>query len=240
MVVPDPNHVAAVTAPDSGTVVRTQAEGHVRHGQVLAVIGRASGRSSGVSVAARHDGAWRPRRQQGQLVWRNDTLGVIEEHGFLLAVGAVNDIESGAIHRGDPASVALADATGPARSGRVEWVRRPGTAYRYLAEVAVEFRVPHGPASGRPALATVVVRPSDPGDSLAAVPAAAVVQLAPGPAVFVPVGHDVYEVRWVSTALTVSGLATVRDGLERDTLVVASGLSRLAAAARDSLARRRR
>ena|SRR2546425_1146398 len=89
-----------------------------------------------------------------------------------------------------------------------------------------------------PVLSPVVVTPSGPGDSLAAVPPSAVVQLPLGPAVFVPLDSGRYDVRWVVTGPTVHGKLLVREGVRVRTSVVAQGLATLAEAARDSLARR--
>jgi hypothetical protein len=168
-----------------------------------------------------------------------DTLGFLEEHGFWLAVGSVSDIEAAVVHRDDPAVVLLdgdTDSQHHGRPARVEWVRRAGSS-AYSLDVAVEFRAPEA-AFARGGFATVVVTPSGPGDSLAAVPASAVVHLPPGSAVFVPVGTSRYQARWVATGPTAHGKVVVREGLSVGTSVVAHGLAALVEAARDSLARR--
>lgn len=73
---------------------------------------------------------------------------------------------------------------------------------------------------------------------MAAVPASSVVQLPLGPAVFVPVGSGIYDVRWVLIGPSVDGMIVVREGVRPGTSVVAHGLAGLVEAARDSLARR--
>jgi hypothetical protein len=237
LVRPDPNHVTPVSSPVSGVIVRVRPEGHAHRRDVLAVVGagsRVAGRD--VPIALERDGIWHPRRQARQVVLQGDTLGVLEEHGYWLAVGTVSDVEYRAIHPGDPASVEVAPDSHAARPGKVEWVRPPWTESPYSADIAVEFRAPEsrvhewGPA-------TVAVT-AGPGDTVAAVPASSVVQLPPGPAVFVPVGTNRYEVRWISTGRSERGLTVVRDGVSPGTSVVAGGLVGLVEAARDSLARR--
>jgi hypothetical protein len=103
--------------------------------------------------------------------------------------------------------------------------------------VAVEFRAPEGAFDSQPGPVTVIVTPGS-DDSVAAVPASAVVQLQPGPAVFVPLGLGRYELRWVLTGPSVGDRIVVREGVTIGTSVVARGLARLLEAARDSVARR--
>jgi len=239
LVQPDPNHLSPVAAPVSGVLLHIQAERHARRGETLAVVGQGSevaGRE--VAVVGKQVGAWKPRRRQGQVVWQDDTLGLLEEDSYWLAVGTVSDLESGVIHADDPASVQLGTDRHAARPGRVEWVRRPGGGSPYSVDVAVEFRGTERSPVDQSGAVTVVVSPAHPQDTLAAVPATAVVQLPPGEAVFVPVGNGVYSVRWVSTGPSVAGLVVVREGVSPGMSVVARGLVGLVEAARDSLARR--
>ena len=79
---------------------------------------------------------------------------------------------------------------------------------------------------------------SGPGDSLAALPASAVVQLPLAPAVFVSMGPYRYDVRWIATGPTVHGKVVVREGVRPGASVVAHGLAALVQAAWDSLERR--
>jgi hypothetical protein len=238
---PDPNHVSPVVAPFTGVVIRIAEERHARRGETLAVMSQGSeGAGREVVVRGTQDGTWRTRRQPRQIVWQDDTIGYIEEQGFLLAVGAVGDIDAALVHRDDPALVLFegeTDAKHHGRPARVEWVRRAGQS-SYTWEVAVEFRAPEQ-AYARGGSATVVVTPSDPGDSLAAVPASAVVHLPLGPAVFVPLAQGRYGVRWVSTGPSLDGKVVVRDGVRAGTSVVAHGLAALLEAAQDSLTVRR-
>ena len=235
----DPNHLLPALAPVTGVLIRIAEGRHARRGETLAVMGQGSeGDGREVGIRAANDGTWRPRRQPRQIVWQDDTLGYIEEHGFWLAVGAVSEMEAALVHRDDPAVVLLegeTDAKHHGRPARVEWVRAARPYYRW--EVAVDFRASEQ-AFGRGGFATVVVIPSGPGDSLAAVPASAVVHLPLGPAVFVPAGTGRYEVRWVATGPSVHGKVVVREGVKAGTSVVAHGLAALAEAAQDSLARR--
>ncbi|MGH2607950.1 MAG: hypothetical protein ACRDHF_02570 [Tepidiformaceae bacterium] len=219
-------------------IVRIRPEGHTRPHEVLAVVSQGSweaGRE--VPIAVERDGLWHPRRQPRQLVWQNDTLGVLEEHGYWLAVGTVSDVEFRAIHPGDPASVQVAPDRHAARPGKVEWVRPPWHESPYSADIAVEFRAPETSRANEWGSITVAVT-AGPGDTVAAVPASSVVQLPPGPAVFVPIGNGVYEVRWISTGPSAHGLIIVRQGVSPGTSVVARGLVHLVEAARDSLAAR--
>jgi Cu(I)/Ag(I) efflux system membrane fusion protein len=84
---------------------------------------------------------------------------------------------------------------------------------------------------------TVIVRPSGAEDSLATVPAAAVVQLPPGTAVFTPLGAGRYAVKWVVAGPAENGKIVVREGVRRGESVVIQGLVPLVQAARDSLDR---
>lgn len=232
---PDPNHVTPLLAPVSGLLIRIADEHHVRGGETLAAMVQGSG-AAGLEVPVRgtNDGMWRPRHQPWQTVWQHDTIGVVEEHRYMLAVGTVSDIDARVIHEDDPAAVLFNGDKHHSQAGRVEWVRYPGPS-PYSAHVAVDFRGPEeGFARGTPV--TVIVTPTGPGDSLAAVPASAVVRLPPGHAVFVPVGTGRYEVRWVATGPSVGRMAIVREGVKPGTSIVAHGLAGLVEAARDSLA----
>ena len=122
------------------------------------------------------------------------------------------------------------------RRGKIEWVRR-GAISPYSADVAVEFRAPEGAFDSQPGPVSVIVTPGS-DDSVTAVPASSVVQLPPGPAVFVPLGLGRYEVRWVLTGPSLGGKVVVREGVAIGTSVVAHGLARLVEAARDSVERR--
>jgi hypothetical protein len=235
---PDPNHVTPVSSPVSGLIVRIRPEGHANRHDVLAVVGAGS-REAGrdVPVAVERDGSWHPRRQPRQIVWQNDTLGTLEEHGYWLAVGTVSDVEYRAIHPGDPASVQVASDRNIARPGKVEWVRPPWTESPYSADIAVEFRASEASRADEWDPVTVAVT-AGPGDTVAAVPASSVAQLPLGPVVFVPVGNGLYDVRWISTGPSVGAMVVVREGVRPGTSVVAHGLAGLVEAARDSLTRR--
>jgi len=115
-------------------------------------------------------------------------------------------------------------------------VRRPDLQHLFSSEVAVDFRVPKGPY-GRGGPVNVTVRPTGREDSIAAVPAAAVVQLPIGTAVFIRLGPALYEVQWVVGGLAERGMIPVREGVKPGTLVVRQGLAALVSAARDSLDR---
>jgi hypothetical protein len=233
----DPNHVSPVAAPAAGILVRVHTRGAVRRGDTLAVIGQGSqvvGRL--LTVPARRAGSWEPRRQQSQLVWQDDTIGWLEEDEYWLAVGAVSDIEAGPIDPGDPAAIHIDGDEVPWRPVRIEWVKPPGTEHPYSAEIAVRFRAPTRLIHRAPVAAIVVKAGSE--DTTVALRASAVVQLPLGAAVFVPVGSNLYAVRWVTPGPSRSGLVVVRHGIEPGTTVVSSGLGALLAAARESLAQR--
>ena len=235
---PDPNHVVPVFAPVTGVIIRITGAHQVQQGETLAVMGPTAGRKE-VAVRAVSTGSWRSRSAAGQSLWQNDTLGVLEESGYLWAVGAVNEGEARLVHRDDPATVRIGDDGDPKQlrlPARVESVRGPSMS-GFSVDVAVEVRKPREPYQDRGS-ATVIVRPSGPGDSLAAVPASAVVQLPLGRAVFVPAGTRRYEVRWVSGGAPVGERIVVREGLRPRTSVVARDVGVLLDAARDSLLRR--
>ena len=237
---PDPNHVVPVFAPVTGVVIRIAPAHQVQRAETLVVMGQGSAPGGQeVAVRAEHAGNWRSRSAAGQSFWQNDTLGVLEESGFLWAVGAVSGGDSRLVHRDDPATVLIGDDADPQQlrlPGRVESVRGPGMS-GFSADVAVEVRSPREGYRERGST-TVIVRPSGPGDSLAAIPASAVVQLPLGTAVFVPAGARRYEVRWVSAGSPVGDRIVVREGLRPRTSVVARDLGVLLDAARDSLGRR--
>jgi hypothetical protein len=230
----DPNHTLVVAAPSTGAVVEIDSARHVRKGDALAHIHQESaGSAAPLTIRAPLDGIWWPRWQAGQVVSKGDTIGLIQEHGFGLAVGSVPDIEAGAIHPGDPATVRVEGAGREIRVGRVDWIRRQA----YSVEVAADFRELEA-SMDRPRSARVTVTPAGPGDSVAAVPASAVVRLPPGSAVFVPVAAGVYEVRWIVAMSRRDRIVSVREGIAAGTPVASRYIVLLAQAARDSLARR--
>jgi hypothetical protein len=231
----DPNHVDPIQAPVLGTVVQIHAAGTVRRGETVVVVGQGSAVAGRlVSVKAPYDGAWQPRRIPTQVVWQDDTLGLLEQTGLWLAVGTVSDAEGVAIDADDRASVDLGDGHHALLPARVEWIRRSASGSPYSFDVAVEFRGTKAPA--RTDLITVVVMPGDAEDSLTAIPAAAVVHLPPGAGVFIPAGPRRYELRWVWVGPAVDGELPVRNGITPRTPVVVRGLVALVEAARDSLA----
>ncbi len=236
LVQPDPSHISPVSTSASGVLGLVDAARRVRSGDTLAVVGKGPGIAL-VAVLAPHDGAWKPRRQSGQVVAEDDTLGVVEQRGYWWAVGTVSDVEGATLHIADPGSVLFEAERPRARPGRVEWVRRPDSRSPYSTGVGVEFRH-EADSLDRSAPVTVALAPADPQDSLPAVPAAAVVQLPLGPAVFVPVDSARYEVRWLSVGPSVGPLLAVREGVEPGTVIAAYGLFPLFEAARESLARR--
>ena len=236
----DPNHVVPVFAPVTGVVVRIAPPREVERAETLVVMRDGSPRRGHeVSVRAVSAGSWRSRGGAGQSVWQDDTLGLLEESGYLWAVGAVNAGDARLVHQDDPATVLLGADTDPERlrlPGRVELVRGPSMS-GFSVDVAVEVRAPRQGYRDR-GTTTVILRPSGPGDSLAAVPASAIVQLPLGTAVFVPAGTRRYEVHWVNAGVPVGERIIVREGLRPRTSVVARDLGVLLDAARDSLARR--
>lgn len=233
----DANHVIPIQAPVLGTVVQIHTTGTVRRGETVAVIGQGSAVAGRlVSVKAPYDGAWQPRRNLTQVVWQDDTLGLLEQTGLWLAVGTVSDAEGVEIDADDRASVDLGDGHHALHLAKVEWVRRSASGSPYSFDVAVEFRGTKAPA--RTDLITVVVMPGDAEDSLTAIPAAAVVHLPPGAGVFIPLGPGHYELRWVWLGTAVGGLFPVRNGITYGTPVVTRGLVALVEAARESLAQK--
>ena len=237
---PDPNHVVPVFAPVTGVIVRI-APAHKVEGAETLVVMREGSPPGGRDVAIRavSAGSWRSRGAAGQSLWRDDTLGVLEESGYLWAMGSVNEIDVRLVHPDDPATVLIGDDADPKQlrvPGRVESVRGPGMS-AFSADVAVEVRTPREGYPNRGST-SVIVRPSGPGDSLAAVPASAVVELPLGAAVFVPAGTRRYEVHWVNAGAPVGDRIIVREGLRPRTSVVARDLGVLLDAARDSLMKR--
>lgn len=236
---PDPNHVVPVFAPVTGEIIRIAPAHRVERAETLAVMRERAPSGRQVAVRAVGAGFWRSRSGPGQSAWQDDTLGVLEESGYLWAVGGVYEGDARLVHRDDPATVLIddeVDAKQLSLPGRVESVQGPSMS-GFSRDVAVEVRKPREAYANRGS-ATVIVRPSGPGDSLAAVPASAVVQLPLGSAVFVPAGTRRYEVRWVNAGAPVGEKILVREGLTPRTWVVARDLGVLLDAARDSLVRR--
>jgi hypothetical protein len=231
----DPNHIIPVTAPSTGVIAGMKLDGPVAAGDTLAVIDQnsmAQGRR--LPVFPRRPGTWRARLHPGQLVRNGDTLGLLEEHTYWLAVGSVSDQDAPFIDLGDRSWVGLDEDRQAMRPGRVEGMRGPNAQHPYRAEVSVDFRAPTGSLEpGR--VASVVVRPADPEDSVAGVPATAVVHLSLGSAVFVRLRPGLYEAQWVIPGPASRGMIVVRSGVRSGTLVVTHGLAALVAAARDSL-----
>ena len=235
---PDPNHVVAIEAPVTGVVVQTASPHQVRRGETLTVMREgAAGRE--VATRAPRAGNWRALHAAGQSLWQGDTIGLLDQLGYMWAVGQVGQRDARIVDRDDPATVLIGDDADPKQlrvPGRVESVRGPGMT-QFSADVAVEIRTPPAGYPGRGAL-TVVVQPTDREDSLAAVPASAVVQLPLGTAVFVPAGPGRYEVRWVVARPPINGRIVVREGVRPGATVVARDLGPLLDAARDSLLKR--
>jgi len=118
---PDPNHVLVVETPGTGLVVRIRQRGSVAKGDTLAVTGQgsiAAGRF--LAVLADRPGTWQARLEAGQLIWEGDTLGLLDEHTYRLAVGSVGGYEARFIHPGDPALVQLGEDPPTSQRGRVE------------------------------------------------------------------------------------------------------------------------
>ena len=236
---PDPNHMSPLTSPTSGVISRIRPEGHVmRNEPVATIVQRAPIAGRELTIAAKRDGVWHPRRQPSQLTAANDTFGVLQEHGYWLAVGAVDAAEYRAIHPGDSGLVQLTDDRHNAQRGRVEWVRPPWQDAPYTADVAVEFQGSDSQPRAPGAITVIVM--AGPGDSGAGVPPSAIAHLPPGPAVFVARGEGRYEVRWITTGPRMDSLVFVREGLKPGTSIVARGLAPLIDAALDSLERRPR
>lgn len=238
LVEPDPRHTIAVVAPATGALVSVQPERHVgRDDPVLEL--RRGDDARVMRLAAAVDGVWRPRRLPQQFVWRGDTLGVVMQHGYWLAVGSVADYAAAVIHVGDSATVVLGNDRRGALPGRVEEVLRAETIRRYSTEVAVEFRAGDDLLRERATRSvSVVLHPRDAADSVLTVPGAAIVHFPNRSAVFVPAGDARFRVHWVLEGPAVGNAVVVRQGVARGWRVVVAGLPPLVAAARESLALR--
>lgn len=236
---PDRNHVSLVAAPVSGVLTRIRPEGHTHRGDTPVVLGvgsQVAGRQ--VAVMGMQDGTWLPLPRRTQLLLLEDSIGLVEQHGYWLALGAIDGPEAGVIGGGDPTELRFGrDRHTASRLGKVEWIRRD-TNLPYYANVAVEFRAPEGTFDSQPGPVTVLATPVGARDSVPAVPATAVVQLGPGTAVFVPVSVGRYEVRWITTGPTLDGMVVVQRGVSPGMSIVVRGLAPLVTAVRDSLARR--
>jgi len=229
----DQSHLAAVTSQAGGEsrLAAVTSFTTVRGGDTVAVVREVGPPGHGTSVLAPSPGRWRPIRHLRESVWPGDTLGFIQDRSHLLAVGRVEDPESGQIHPGDSALVIMGPPNPLRLSGRVERV----DGRTYGADVRVEFR----PAGRRPApngLVTVTIFPSGPGDSVLAAPANAVCLLSIGPAVFVAESPGHFTVRFVKADVHDAGVSLIHEGLDGPVAVATSGLAPLIAAAEDAIA----
>lgn len=228
----DPSHVHALQAPIRGILVRVVPERHVAAGDTVALIkADRDTTESNVAIAVTHEGTWVPRRRLKQLVLR-DTVGLLEEHGYWLAVGNVSDVEARVIQVGDPGLIELGETLRLGRAGKVRWVRGPDARLPYSAEVAVQIEA-SSLGAGQPV--TVAVTPAGPQDSMLAVQPSAVVQLSLGTAVFVAVDAHLFEARWISSSQPGTDLSFVRGTITAGSRIVVEGLTPLVNAVRDSL-----
>lgn len=228
----DPDHVHVLDAPIRGIVVRIATERHVAAGDTVALIKPDRDTTQpNVAVVVTHDGTWVPRRRLKQLVLQ-DTVGLLEEHGYWLAVGTVSDVEASVVHVGDPGLIELGETLRLSRAGKVGWVRGPDARLPYSAEVALQIEA-SSLGAGQPV--TVAVTPAGPQDSMLAVLPSAVVQLSLGTAVFVAVSPNLFEARWISSSQPGTDLSFVRGGVSAGSRLVVEGLTPLVDAVRDSL-----
>lgn len=232
--VQDRNHPYPILAPDSGTLIRVWPKDSVQAGDTVALWRRGA---DSLALVASRQGRWLPARRVSTELWPRDTVGVIEEDGFWLAEGSLNEFEGRDVHVGDPATVKLWGDPDTLVQGRVEWVRRPFARPDGRATVGVEFsHIRNAQHTGAAAL--VRVTPTGPTDSVLAAPEGALVRLASGFAVFIPRPGGGYEARFVFIGPTVGNLVVLRDGVEERTLVVTNGIEGLKRSAEDSLRQR--
>lgn len=236
----DPDRRLVIVAPAAGTLSNVVTGHHTRIGNPLATMTMVRGAVQRDSVlAATIDGQWVPIEHQGQRLQSGDTIGVIRQHGFWLAVGQVGDPLYRAIHRDERATIRFANRSRRQRdfTGIVQWVTPPGTTYRFYAEVGVSFEAPEESMSETESNAlSVIIRPGGARDSLPAIPKEAIVVLPPfGPAVFEPLSDGDYRIHWIWPGPVAGTLTTVREGLRGGTMVLTRGLQELREVARDSL-----
>lgn len=228
----DPSHIHALQAPIRGILVRVAPERHVDAGDTVALIRPDRDTAApNVAIVVTHEGKWVPRRRAKQLVLR-DTVGLLEEHDYLLAVGMVTDVEAAVIHEGDPGLIELGDVLQLRQRGNVAWVRGPDERMPFSAEVAFGIQ---SPLLSTGQQVTVAVTPVGPQDSLLAVPPSALVQMAHGTAVFVAVGPNLYEARWVTSSQLGTEVSFVRGAIAAGSRVGVDGLTPLVDTVRDSL-----
>ena len=234
LTVRDRHHGRPILAEDSGIVLQIRS-GPVEPGDSLVWWSYAQGHDSvAISCCA---GQWVPRRKVGDRFWPRDTLGLIEEDGFWVAEGAVNDYEGQEIHPGDPGLVRLWGDPDSLLPAHVEWVRRPFTSSGNTS-VGVEF-VHARDSLHRGVAAMVTVTPSGPQDSLPAAPDKALARLSNGLAVFLPAGPHRYEVRFVFIGPFLGNRVILREGLFGKEVLVVRGVEILKRVADDSLRQRR-
>jgi len=235
LVVEDRSHYPPVLAPDSGTVATIRPKGAVRLGDTLLT---ARGIGGEFVATADREGMWQPSEGTARRVEVGDTIGTLGRPGTWIAEGAVGDYQGAQIHAGDPATVRIWGDPDSLITGTVEWVRRPVDPARGSTTVGVEF--PHAPRAGHGGTsALITVTPSDPDDSVLAIPEKALVRLSSGLALFIPQGGERYQVRFVLIGPTIGGLVVLREGLDETVRIVIEGVDSLKLAAEDSLRQRR-
>ncbi|MBI2403768.1 MAG: hypothetical protein HYV20_13750 [Gemmatimonadetes bacterium] len=235
---PDLNHPTAVTAGQRGRLRWVRPRAEVAPRESLAVgVAPGGGGAKVFRVLAEREGTWWPRAQAGDDVWPYDIVGLAQPHGLALAVGVVPDYDAEFVHTGDSAMVRFPDRSEPPHRGRVERVRYPEPGRVLPADVWVEIR--HAVLERPRRLVEVEVVPITPGDSVYTVPLSAIAQLSLGTVVFSPLDSVTFLARWIAPGRQLGESRILRRGMDSKVPIVSGDLSRLVAAAEDSLRARR-
>ena len=233
---PDPDHTAPLVAPGSEEVrlVSIKPDGPVQRGDTLALIQAVAGASATRPLLATSTEVWWPRRRAGETIWPGDTVGAIQHPGRFIAVGQIETVEAETLEPGDNAVITFADRPQVSVNGRVAAI----TAAKYRVEVAVHFHDSEGhPAPGM--LSQIAIFPSGPRGRVLVTPATSIARLPQGPALFVPRGNGVFDLRFVASDEHEGGTRVVHQGLSGPTAVARGDLAVLVAAAQDSFRARR-
>lgn len=233
---PDPDHTVPVVAPGSAELrlVSIRARGAVERGDTLALV-RGSADGTEPPLLASSSEIWWPRRRAGEALAPGDTVGVIQHPGRFIAVGQVETVEAANLQPGDNAVVTFPGRPPISTNGRIAAI----TTARYRVEVAVHFhRSENPPESG--GLAQVSIFPTGERSKVLVVPATSIAMLPQGPALFLPRGHGVFEIRFVSSDEHEGGTRVVHQGLDGPNPVAVGDLHALIAAAKDSFQARGR
>ena len=228
---PDPDHTVPVIVPGSDEVrlASIRPGGTIQRGDTLALLRPLAGRAAAMPLLATSAEVWWPRRRAGEMLLPGDTVGEIQHPGRFIAVGQVETVEAATLEPGDNAVISLPGRPPLSVHGRVAAI----TTAKYRVEVAVHFhRSDSAPDVG--GLTQVSIFPSGARGRVLVVPQTSIVALPQGPALFVPRGRGVFDVRFVASDEHEGGVRVVHQGLSGPAAIAVGNLATLVSVAEDS------